>query len=108
MAATLTTFGGLTRNDKAGRQKLFLVQGEGGLDKTRTGRGHAATALAVAVHHRERPVAGRGEEPEVTGRRGDHLGGELTCAVEQPYVRCRDGCVVVRHDAVDHRFLLEV
>src|SRR5206468_3867514 len=37
------------------------------------------------------PVAG--EEPEVTGGRSGHLGGELTGRVEQPDVRVRDGLV---------------
>ena len=46
----------------------------------RAGRCHAGVAVARRRQRAQRPRAGRGEEPEVTGGRRDDLGGELVRA----------------------------
>src|SRR5207245_8120972 len=68
----------------------------------------ALARLAVLVQHRQRPVAGRGEEPEVAGGGRDHLCGELAGAVEQAHVGAGHRRVTGAHDAVDHGLLLEI
>src|SRR6187200_3228865 len=54
------------------------------------------------------PFTGRGEEPELAGGRGRHLGGELAGPVEQADVGAVHGLTVTGHDALDDRFLRDV
>jgi hypothetical protein len=46
-----------------------------------------STGLGLRGQRAQRPLTVTGEEAEVAGRRGRHLGGELTRAVEQTDVR---------------------
>jgi hypothetical protein len=45
-----------------------------------------AIGVLTGRQRAQRPLAVAGEEPEVAGRRGRHLGGELAGPVEQPHV----------------------
>src|SRR5919197_1008642 len=56
----------------------------------------------------QRPVARRREEPEVSGRRRRHLGGELTSGVQQPHVGAADRLLAAQYLPLDHRFLVDV
>ena len=51
-----------------------------------TWAGPACRPVGLGGQGAQRPVTVAGEEPEVTGGRGRHLGGELTGAVEEPDV----------------------
>src|SRR5690348_9349951 len=86
-------------------------QGSGDLDvdlvDARARRSDAGVAVARRGQCAQRPRAGGGEEPEVTGGRGDDLGGELVGRVEQADERPADRLTGAVHDAAgDHRFLL--
>ena len=70
----------------------------GGAQPTRSPLGDLAVAAATCGpparprrQRAHRPRPGRGEEPELPGRRRRHLGGELTAAVEQPDVGAATG-----------------
>src|SRR5579884_1415665 len=50
-----------------------------------------------------RPVAGTGEEPELTGGGRDDLGSELAAAVEQPHVSTGERLAAGVNESLDHR-----
>ena len=66
------------------------------------------STLAPGARVRSVQVPGAGEEPERSGRRRRHLGGELAAGVEQADVRPADRLAVTRDDALDDRFLGDV
>src|SRR5690349_7691721 len=70
---------------------------------------HTGVAVARGRQRTQRPGAGRGEEPEVTGGRRDDLGGELVGGVQQAHDGTADRLARTVDDATgDHCFLLEV
>src|SRR5258705_13847356 len=70
------------------------ADGDGDLVDTAV-RGQGGVAVALPGQGAQRPRAGGGEEPELAGRRGDDLGGELAGGAAQAHVRAADGAVAV-------------
>ncbi|CDZ90895.1 hypothetical protein RHRU231_770016 [Rhodococcus ruber] len=109
-AAELTNDGGARSPKGTGPAGSVLLR-DRDLDVVDAGgrRAHGDVTVAAAGQRADLPVAGRGEETEVTGAGGDDLGGELTGAVEQAHEGAADRLAVgVDDTAGQNRLLLDV